>query len=207
MRFYRLLLFAYPASFRAEYGREMCAVFARRRRDASGPLGVAWLWLETLADTAVSALRVQLDVLGQDVAFTARSVRLSPAFALTTLLVTALGIGSVCHPGDCRLYLGAAGGGVWRTDDALANPPAWKSVSLGLFTNAIGSLWVDPKNNELWAANFMNHSATVYSLGASGDVAPLRMIRSGPLKEPSLGIGNPHPVAYDSKREQILVPN
>ncbi len=68
-------------------------------------------------------------------------------------------------------------------------------------------VWVDLKNNEVWAANFMNHSATVYPLNASGDVAPLRIIRSGPLDEPSLGIGNPHPVAYDSKREQILVPN
>ena len=68
-------------------------------------------------------------------------------------------------------------------------------------------VWVDKKNNEVWAANFMNHSATVYPLNASGDVAPLRMIRSGPLDEPALGIGNPHPVAYDSKREQILVPN
>src|SRR2546422_2385125 len=68
-------------------------------------------------------------------------------------------------------------------------------------------VWVDLKNNEVWAANFMNHSATVYPLNASGDVAPLRIIRSGPLDDPSLGIGNPHPVAYDSKREQILVPN
>ena len=68
-------------------------------------------------------------------------------------------------------------------------------------------VWVDLKNNEVWAANFMNHSATVYPLNASGDVAPLRMIRSGPLDEPALGIGNPHPVAYDTKREQILVPN
>jgi hypothetical protein len=67
--------------------------------------------------------------------------------SITSGRITALGIGSVCRPGDCRLYLGAAGGGVWRTDDALANPPAWKSVSLGLFTNAIGSLWVDPKNS------------------------------------------------------------
>jgi DNA-binding beta-propeller fold protein YncE len=68
-------------------------------------------------------------------------------------------------------------------------------------------VWVDTKNNEVWAANFMNHSATVYPLDASGDVAPKRMIRSGPLDEPALGIGNPHPVAYDSKREEILVPN
>jgi len=68
-------------------------------------------------------------------------------------------------------------------------------------------LWLDHQNGELWAANFGNHTATVYKIGASGDTAPLRMIRSGPLEEPALGIGNPHPVAYDSKREEILVPN
>jgi DNA-binding beta-propeller fold protein YncE len=84
-----------------------------------------------------------------------------------------------------------------------------KRVIKGPKTNLANptGVWVDLKNNELWAANFMNHSATVYPLNASGDVAPLRIIRSGPLNEPSLGIGNPHPVAYDSKREQILVPN
>jgi len=84
-----------------------------------------------------------------------------------------------------------------------------KRVMKGPATNLANptGVWVDRKNNEVWAANFMNHSATVYPLGASGDVAPLRTIRSAPLKEPSLGIGNPHSVAYDSKREQILVPN
>jgi DNA-binding beta-propeller fold protein YncE len=68
-------------------------------------------------------------------------------------------------------------------------------------------IWLDSKNDELWAANFMNHSATVYTRSASGDVAPKRTIRSGPVDQPALGIGNPHPVAYDTKREQILVPN
>jgi DNA-binding beta-propeller fold protein YncE len=84
-----------------------------------------------------------------------------------------------------------------------------KRVIKGPKTNLANptGVWVDTKNNEVWAANFMNHSATVYPLTASGDVAPLRIIRSGPIDEPSLGIGNPHPVAYDSKREQILVPN
>jgi hypothetical protein len=61
--------------------------------------------------------------------------------------ITALGIGSSCQADDCRFYVGAAGGGIWRTDDALANPPSWKSVSNGLFTNAIGSIWVDPHNS------------------------------------------------------------
>jgi DNA-binding beta-propeller fold protein YncE len=68
-------------------------------------------------------------------------------------------------------------------------------------------IWLDMKNNELWSANFGNHTATVFKIGASGDTAPLRVIRSGPLNQPSLGIGNPHPIAYDSKREEILVPN
>ena len=68
-------------------------------------------------------------------------------------------------------------------------------------------VFVDLKNDELWVANFGNHAATVYKRDASGDTAPLRVIRSGPLGEQALGIGNPHPVAYDSKREEILVPN
>ena len=37
MRLYRALLHGYPASFRAEYGEEMSAIFRRRRRDATGP--------------------------------------------------------------------------------------------------------------------------------------------------------------------------
>lgn len=84
-----------------------------------------------------------------------------------------------------------------------------KRVIKGPRTNLANptGVWVDLKHKEVWAANFMNHSATVYSLGASGDVPPLRTIRSGPAGEPALGIGNPHPLAYDTKREQILVPN
>ncbi|MCZ6752874.1 MAG: hypothetical protein O7E51_13735 [Acidobacteria bacterium] len=68
-------------------------------------------------------------------------------------------------------------------------------------------IFVDLKNDELWVANFGNRAATVYKRDASGDTAPLRVIRSGPLGEQALGIGNPGAVAYDSKREEILVPN
>jgi len=69
------------------------------------------------------------------------------------------------------------------------------------------SVFLDTKNDELWVANFGNHSMTVYTPTAEGDVAPLRTIRSAPLGTPSLMIGNPGAVAYDTKREQILVPN
>ncbi|MBI2815583.1 MAG: hypothetical protein HYX72_01455 [Acidobacteria bacterium] len=68
-------------------------------------------------------------------------------------------------------------------------------------------VFADTKNQELWVANMGNHSATVFPLLAHGDVAPLRTIRSAPLGKKALGIGNPGAVAYDSKRNEILVPN
>jgi DNA-binding beta-propeller fold protein YncE len=75
-----------------------------------------------------------------------------------------------------------------------------------LVSNPTG-VFLDTKDNELWVANFGNHTSTVYRPDANGDVAPLRVIRSAPADQPVPGLGNPHPLAYDSKREQVLVPN
>ena len=94
MRLYRALLHLYPASFRAEYGDEMAAIFAERRRDAGGFFSAAVLWLETLADVVANAVRAHGDLLRQDVGFTARTLRRSPGFALTAVGVAALGIGA-----------------------------------------------------------------------------------------------------------------
>jgi hypothetical protein len=69
------------------------------------------------------------------------------------------------------------------------------------------AVYVDPTHKELVVSNMGNHMATVFPLDANGDVAPLRVIRSAPLDTPALQIGNPGAVAYDSKREEILVPN
>ena len=66
---------------------------------------------------------------------------------------------------------------------------------------------LDLKNNELWTANYGNHTATVHRLTASGDAPPLRVIRSAPLNQPTPSISNPHAIAYDSNRDQILVPS
>ncbi|MGH9782624.1 MAG: hypothetical protein ACRD88_00420, partial [Terriglobia bacterium] len=68
-------------------------------------------------------------------------------------------------------------------------------------------LFLDTKNNEVWASNMGNHRATVYDRTANGDVAPKRVIRSAPAEKVALAIGNPGAVGYDSKREEILVPN
>jgi DNA-binding beta-propeller fold protein YncE len=73
--------------------------------------------------------------------------------------------------------------------------------------DAPGGVFLDTKHNELWVSNYGNHSLNVYDLVADGNTAPLRRIRSGPLKSRALMIGNPGAVAYDTKREEILVPN
>ncbi len=66
---------------------------------------------------------------------------------------------------------------------------------------------LDLENGELWVSNFGNHSATVFSLTADGDTPPLRTIRAAPQEKLALGIGNPGAVAYDPKRDELLVPN
>jgi hypothetical protein len=71
---------------------------------------------------------------------------------VTSGRITALAIAPSCVPGNCRLYVGAAGGGIWRTDDALAATPTWTFVSGSFGTNAIGSLFIDPNNiNTIYA--------------------------------------------------------
>lgn len=66
---------------------------------------------------------------------------------------------------------------------------------------------LDKKNNEIIVANMGNHMATVYDLDANGDVPPKRVIRAAPPDQPALQIGNPGAVSYDTKRDEILVPN
>jgi hypothetical protein len=66
---------------------------------------------------------------------------------------------------------------------------------------------VDAVNNELWVASMGNYTATVFPLTANGNVAPIRAIRGGPAGGEALMIGNPGAVGYDSKRQEILVPN
>lgn len=66
---------------------------------------------------------------------------------------------------------------------------------------------LDFKHGEFWVANFGGHTATAYRLGAAGDTPPLRTIRAASDGTPSLMIGNPGAMAFDTRREEILVPN
>ncbi len=60
---------------------------------------------------------------------------------------TALVIAPTCVPGNCRLWVGTAGGGVWRTDDALAADPTWTWLTCVLALNSVGSLVADPNDS------------------------------------------------------------
>src|SRR5262249_5357823 len=65
---------------------------------------------------------------------------------------------------------------------------------------------VDTVNHEVWVANFGNHTATAYKSDANGNVEPVRVIRSAPIKEPTVLISSPFMIAFDSKRDEVIVP-
>jgi hypothetical protein len=61
--------------------------------------------------------------------------------------VTALALAGCKKNGACKVYLAAAGGGVWRSDMAKdTGNTNWEFVSGSFGTNAIGSLLVDPSD-------------------------------------------------------------
>ncbi len=93
MRIYRLLLYLYPASFRADYGDDMEAIFRMHLRDARGATRVR-LWFGVLSEVIMNAPAVHWDILKQDLRYTARTLNRARGFALTAILVTALGVGA-----------------------------------------------------------------------------------------------------------------
>jgi hypothetical protein len=94
VQLYRFLLHLYPSSFRAEYGEEMRAIFAKKWREASGALARLALLFSAVADLLGNALRTHAELLRQDARYTLRTLARSPGFAATVIVVTALGVGA-----------------------------------------------------------------------------------------------------------------
>src|SRR6185295_11690406 len=66
--------------------------------------------------------------------------------------VTALVIDPACSNRKCTVWVAAAGGGVWRTDNALSSSGVgWTFVSASFATNAIGTLTYDAAHATLYA--------------------------------------------------------
>src|SRR2546423_6414617 len=67
----------------------------------------------------------------------------------TASRVTALVADPACTASHCKLWAGIAGGGVWRTDNAVAPNPEWQQVSpKELDQNSVGTLTLDPSDKK-----------------------------------------------------------
>jgi len=76
----------------------------------------------------------------------------SGAAYTTSGRVTALAIDPACSNNKCTVWAAAAGGGVWRTDNALSgNGAKWEFLSESFATNAIGTLTYDAARGTLYA--------------------------------------------------------
>jgi hypothetical protein len=56
---------------------------------------------------------------------------------------TAIAISDSCKPGNCRMYITPAGGGIWRTKNALADEIKWEYLGGPLGINAAGAVTID----------------------------------------------------------------
>jgi predicted permease len=92
--FHRLLLRLYPSGFRAEFGEELDDIFSRRLRAASGPLARLILILRAIADVLPNAAAAHFDILRHDLRYAFRTLRRAPGFAVTAVVVVALGVGA-----------------------------------------------------------------------------------------------------------------
>ena len=67
---------------------------------------------------------------------------------------TALAISDICKPGHCRLYAAPAGGGIWRTKNALDGQPHWEYLAGSFGSNTSGAIVIDsndPTGNTIYA--------------------------------------------------------
>lgn len=105
---------------------------------------------------------------------------------------TSLTLAPTCKPGNCRLWITPAGGGIWRTEDATVNDPTWKYLGGPLAINSSGTVALDPNDR---SGNTLYLGTGEANTCASGCVAGAGLYRStnggdtwtGPLGRKPLG--------------------
>jgi hypothetical protein len=76
-----------------------------------------------------------------------------PAAYIASGRTTSIAISPICAKGNCTIWIGPAGGGIWRTKNALDGQPNWQFLSAPFGISAIGSIALDPNDpsgNTLW---------------------------------------------------------
>ncbi len=92
--FYRLLLHLYPSSYQSEYGEEMSAIFSQQLALCDGLLSRILLSLDAFGEVLANAAIVHWEIAKRDLWYSLRSLLRSPGFALTAVLLIAIGIGA-----------------------------------------------------------------------------------------------------------------
>jgi hypothetical protein len=88
--------------------------------------------------------RTNWQAIGPDRAFVPAEVTYTGVANVVSGRITALAVSPACNADDCKIFAGAAGGGIWRADNALEPRLNWRPSGDGIPTNAIGSLIFDP---------------------------------------------------------------
>jgi predicted permease len=164
--FYRALLRLYPAAFRAEYGEELCEVFAEQSRERSRAGAIA----AAILDVVPNALAAHYDILRQDLRFAWRTMRRAPGFTLTSVAVVALGIGANTAAFSLADFV------LLRP---LPFPDSDRLIRIWSSTDGSGPNDVSPANYRDWKAMSTSFSGMgAYSLGPLnlvGQGAPVRL--------------------------------
>ena len=127
---------------------------------------------------------------------------------------TSIALSDSCTEASCRLYITPAGGGVWRTDNALASEPTWTYLGGPLGINAAGSVTIDPNDP---SGNTVYVGTGEANICGSGCVAGVGMYKStdggdswtGPLGGPAFDPENPdraNPLAGKGIGEIVIAP-
>lgn len=109
---------------------------------------------------------------------------------------TSIAIADTCKPGDCKLYITPAGGGVWRTKNGLTGQPHWEYLGGPLGINSAGTVTIDPNDP---SGNTIYVGTGEANICGSGCVAGVGIYKStnggdtwtGPLGGPATDTGNP----------------
>jgi hypothetical protein len=105
---------------------------------------------------------------------------------------TSIAIADSCSPGDCKLYITPAGGGIWRTKNAFADEPSWDYLGGPLGINAAGAVTIDsndPSGNTIYVGT---GEANICGSGCVAGVGLYKSTNggdtwSGPIGKPELG--------------------